>query len=284
MDDDGWETEQDSQRDLYSGSNRMSTYQTTDFPPKPVSSEKYLATRKYFVQCCCPQDLISTEYSVAYGGQYPGYCDTTSSLPQSDSQTSLHSASQLAGAGVIGANNRHSTVLNVSDPRYSAAYGNPYLRSPPKHSQYATYSTFSPSDVAPGAGSGSATYNPVSYIASPASTNTVHSMVSMARPGSVDPPPPPPPSHHFPPNGGSIMGIGVSSNGSPQTGHHRHPVSNDLYAVVSKPNGVMFRNGLNTTSTSSNSPVPTYDHSSGVTSPVTYIMDTNPASHTGTHV
>ena len=28
--------------------------------------------------------------------------------------------------------NRHSTILNVSDPRYSATYGNPYLRSPPK--------------------------------------------------------------------------------------------------------------------------------------------------------
>ena len=31
--------------------------------------------------------------------------------------------------------NRHSTILNVSDPRYSATYGNPYLRSPPKVSQ-----------------------------------------------------------------------------------------------------------------------------------------------------
>ena len=27
---------------------------------------------------------------------------------------------------------RHSAALNVSDPRYSATYGNPYLRSPPK--------------------------------------------------------------------------------------------------------------------------------------------------------
>ena len=181
-------------------------------------------------------------------------------------------------SGVPGPN-RHSTVLNVSDPRYSATYGNPYLRSPPKHSQYATYSTFSPSD----------TYHPVSYIASPASTNTVHSMVSVAR-SSAEPPPPP-----FPQNGhtvgGSIMGI---SNGSPQT-HHRHPVTNDVYAVVSKPNGVMFRNGVNSVNTSIPlSSVPNYNTDPGnsgatssiQTSPVTYIMDTNTntASHTGTHV
>ena len=52
-----------------------------------------------------------------------------SSLPQSDSQTSLHSASQLATAANVNLGpNRHSTVLNVTDPRFSATYGNPYLR------------------------------------------------------------------------------------------------------------------------------------------------------------
>ena len=157
--------------------------------------------------------MINTEYSAAYSGG--GY----ESVAQSDSQTSLHSASQLQP-------NRHSTVLNVSDPRYSATYGNPYLRSPPKHPQYSTYSTFSPSE--PG-------QLPVSYITSPASTNTVHSMVSM--------PPPLPPS--YPPHssaGGSVIGVSIGSP-SPSP-HHRHPVSNDLYAVVSKPNGVMFRLSL----------------------------------------
>ena len=72
------------------------------------------------------QDLISTEYSVAYSNYEP----TNSSLPPSDSQTSLHSASQLATAANVNLGpNRHSTVLNVTDPRFSATYGNPYLRS-----------------------------------------------------------------------------------------------------------------------------------------------------------
>ena len=198
-----------------------------------------------------PQDLISTEYA-AYG-TYDcgggGGGGGGGSLPQSDSQTSLHSASQLPPT------NRHSTILNVSDPRYSATYGNPYLRSPPKLSTYNTYSTFSPSD--------STSYHPVSYIASPASTNTVHSMVSVAR-SSVEPPlPPPPPGLH---PGGSIMGI-LPSSSSPST-HHRHPVTNDLYAVVSRP-GVSFRN-INSVASSG--------------SPVSYILDTGPASQAGTHV
>jgi len=86
------------------------------------------------------------------------------------------------------------------------------------------------------------------------------------------------------------LNIGVSSNGSPQT-HQRHPVSNDLYAVVSKP-GHMFRNGPNVPSPSP-LPVPNFSGeintnggSSIQTSPVTYIMDTNTnsASHSGTHV
>ena len=59
------------------------------------------------------------------------------------------------------------------------------------------------------------------------------------------------------------MGI-MTGSGSPST-HHRHPITNDLYAVVSKP-GVTFRN-LNS-----------------VSSPVSYILDTAPASQAGTHV
>ena len=191
-------------------------------------------------------------------------------------------------------------MLTVSDPRYSATYGNPYLRSPPKHAGqagpvsytagYSAYSTFSPSD--------SPAFNPVSYIASPASTATVHSLVSNTR-SSVEPPPPPPPhypSHlngHGPPPGGSVMGIGLS-NGSPGASHHRHPVSNDLYAVVTKPPlhqgpGVsVFRSsGMGEGPVMSGSPVPSFS-SMKDTSPVTtchYIMDnTGPGSHTGTHV
>lgn len=96
------------------------------------------------------------------------------------------------------------------------------------------------------------------------------------------------------------MGI---SNGYPGASHHRHPVSNDLYAVVSKPpssreavvskppilqsHGSLFRNGvsgLGAAPAMSGSPVPSYSSVTD-TSPVTYIMDNNgPASHTGTHV
>ena len=184
--------------------------------------------------------MISTEYSV-YGGEQ--YECVSSSIPQSDSQTSLHSASQLT-------NNRHSTLLNVTDPRYSATYGNPYLRSPPKLNTYNTYSTFSPSDTPP--------YQPVSYIPSPASTNTGHSMASVAR---SDPSFPPPPPLHG--SGGSIMGI-MAKSASPVP-HHRLPVNNDLYAVVSKP-GVNLRNF------------------NSVSSPVTYILDNGQASQAGTHV
>ena len=282
--DEGWETERDSQRDLYGG-NRVSTYQPAEFPPKPVF--KVFCKTESLLNVCLPQDLISTEYSAAYGGYEtlagPG------SLPQSESQTSLHSASQLSGGP--GPGSRHSTVLTVSDPRYSATYGNPYLRSPPKHSGqagpvtytagYSAYSTFSPSE--------GPAFNPVSYIASPASTATVHSLVSNTR-SSVEPPPPPHyPSHasHLP--GGSVMGVGLS-NGSPGASHHRHPVSNDLYAVVTKPPlhqgpGVVFRNaGMGEVPAMSASPVPSFS-STKDTSPVTYIMDnTGPASHTGTHV
>ena len=186
-------------------------------------------------------------------------------------------------------------MLTVSDPRYSATYGNPYLRSPPKHSGlagpvnytagYSTYSTFSPSDCP--------AFNPVSYIASPASTATVHSLVSNTR-SSVEPPPPPQyPSHlngHAPTSGGSVMGIGLST-GSPGASHHRHPVSNDLYAVVTKAPihqepGVVFRNTsrMGEVPAMSGSPVPSFS-SMKDTSPVTYIMDnTGPGSHTGTHV
>lgn len=112
----------------------------------------------------------------------------------------------------------------------------------------------------------------------------------------VSMPPPLPPS--YPPHssaGGSVIGVSI---GSPAPSpHHRHPVSNDLYAVVSKPNGVIFRNGL-----SSSSPVPNYPPPPDTSqmsindvqysgehvqnSHVNYIMDrdTNMSSHTGTHV
>ena len=89
------------------------------------------------------------------------------------------------------------------------------------------------------------------------------------------------------------MGIGLS-NGSPGASHHRHPVSNDLYAVVTKPPlhqgpGVsVFRSsGMGEGPVMSGSPVPSFS-SMKDTSPVTtchYIMDnTGPGSHTGTHV
>ena len=59
------------------------------------------------------------------------------------------------------------------------------------------------------------------------------------------------------------MGI-MAGSASPNT-LHRHTANSDLYAVVTKP-GVTFRN-LNS-----------------VSSPVSYILDTGPASQAGTHV
>jgi len=168
-------------------------YSDPDFPPKP--------------------DVISTGY-VPYGSYVRDY---NPPFPNSDSQSSLQSASHLASSSNV--NNRQSALLNVSDPRYSATYGNPYLRSgPPKHSQY---SSFSP------AGSPNVVYvpnsltgHPISYVPSVASTTTVNSVLSNPDSGLGSPPVLP---------GGSIMGIRPIS---PPT-HHR--VSNDLYAVVSKP-------------------------------------------------
>eukprot|EP00092_Neocalanus_flemingeri_P002524 GFUD01002701.1.p1 GENE.GFUD01002701.1~~GFUD01002701.1.p1 ORF type:complete len:103 (-),score=7.32 GFUD01002701.1:291-563(-) len=90
------------------------------------------------------------------------------------------------------------------------------------------------------------------------------------------------------------MGIGPGTS-SPQL-HHRHPVSNDLYAVVSKPGVVSFRNNLNPISSASVSmPNPNLDQSmistlaesttGQTTSPVNYILDNNPSNNdTGTHV
>merc|ERR1719460_3017209 len=86
---------------------------------------------------------------------------------------------------------RHSTILNVSDPRYSATYGNPSLRSPPKTSHY---STFSPTD-------------PPASALSPAST--VNSSLSYSR-AAVTPPLA---------AGRSVLGI---SPHSPSL-HQRHP-------------------------------------------------------------
>lgn len=281
-DDDCWENN-DTQEDLYN--HRLSGYPDHEFPPKP--------------------DLISNGY-VPYGTYVRDY---NPPFPPSDSQTSLHSASQLAP------NHRHSTILNVSDPRYSATYGNPYLRSPPKHSQYSTFSPTESSSTVYPASNGNG--HSVSLIPSPASTNTVNSVVSFPR-STLDTPPltsmprslantPPlhtvpegnhmsnvPRSLHNGHNGGSIMGIGPGTS-SPQL-HHRHPVSNDLYAVVSKPGVVSFRNNLNPISSASVSmPNPNLDQSmistlaesiSGqTTSPVNYILDSNPSNNdTGTHV
>lgn len=172
-------------------------YPDPDFPPKP--------------------DVISTGY-VPYGSYVRDY---NPPFPNSDSQSSLQSASQLTS-------NRQSALLNVSDPRYSATYGNPYLRSAPKHTQY---SSFSP------AGSPNVVYvpnnltgHPISYVPSIASTTTVNSVLSNPDSGLGSPPVP----------GGSIMGIRPIS---PPT-HHRHPVSNDLYAIVSKPGSSTFNNVL----------------------------------------
>ena len=79
-----------------------------------------------------------------------------------------------------------------------------------------------------------------------------------------------------------------SSGSSP---NHGYPVSNDLYAVVTKAPihqepGVVFRNTsrMGEVPAMSGSPVPSFS-SMKDTSPVTYIMDnTGPGSHTGTHV
>merc|ERR1711892_1369028 len=114
-------------------------------------------------------DLISTGY-VPYGTYARDYNPL---FPHSDSQSSFHSASQLAP------NNRHSTILNVTDPRYSATYGNPYLRSSPKHSQYSTFSPTESSSTVYLTSNGNG--HSVSLIPSPASTNTVNSVVSFPR-------------------------------------------------------------------------------------------------------
>jgi len=285
MEDDCWE-QGDNTEDIYA--HRLHGYSDQEFPPKP--------------------DLISSGY-VPYGTYVRDY---NPPFPPSDSQTSLHSASQLAP------NNRHSTILNVTDPRYSATYGNPYLRSPPKHSQYSTFSpTESSSTVYP---SSNCNGHTVSLIPSPASTNTVNSVVSYPR-SNLDTPPcsalprslaNTPPLHTVPEashvstvprslhnghngGGGSIMGIGPGSS-SPQLLHRQQPVSTDLYAVVSKPGVVSFRNNLNPISCASVSmPNPNLDQSmistlaesigGQVTSPVNYILDTNPSNtDTGTHV
>jgi len=185
----GWDEGEDN-TGLYS--HRLSHY-APEFPPKP--------------------DLISTGY-VPYGSYVRDYPPGPGQhqFPPSDSQTSLHSASQLAQSHST--SNRHSTILNVSDPRYSATYGNPYLRSPPKTSHY---STFSPTD-------------PPASALSPAST--VNSSLSYSR-AAVTPPLA---------AGGSVLGI---SPHSPSL-HQRHPASGDLYAVVSRPppSSLTFRNTL----------------------------------------
>ena len=59
------------------------------------------------------QDVINNGY-VPYGSYVRDYNPPFSN---SDSQTSLQSATQLSV-------NKQSSSLNVSDPRYSATYGN----------------------------------------------------------------------------------------------------------------------------------------------------------------
>ena len=144
-------------------------------------------------------------------------------------------------------------VLTVWDPRYSATYGNPHLRSPPRHVPCpapqlysAQYSTFGPvPEQSP----------------APAPSCT----------GSVEGPPPPPPLYPHTGGGGSVLGINGHST---LPAHLRHPVTNDMYAMVTEP-----APGYRTLGSPAPSPAP--GHTS---SPVTYIMDTHPASHTGTHV
>ena len=142
-------------------------------------------------------------------------------------------------------------VLTVWDPRYSATYGNPHLRSPPRHVPCpapqlysAQYSTFGPVPE----------QNPVPYLASPAPAPSCT--------GSVEGPPPPPPLYPHTGGGGSVLGI---TGHSTLPAHLRHPVTNDMYAMVTEP-----APGYRTLGSPAPSPAPGH-----TTSPVTYIMETH---------
>ena len=260
---------------------QLSGYPDREFPPKPVRIFSIFLTSITRTQF---QDLITTGY-VPYGSYVRNYAP---SLPQSESQTSLQSASQLA------AKNRNSTILNVSDPRYSATYGNSYLRSPPKQSQF---SVFPPTEYQASQVPG----HSVSLITSPASTSTANSVVSCPRSSLNTPPVLGVDANQLPSvprflqdghNSGSVMGIVPGMGlGSPQL-HHRQPASNDLYAFVCKPGTISYTNtSKNVISGVTSMPNTSVDTSiistqtESSTSPVNYILDSNPSSsETGTHV
>ena len=112
-------------------------------------------------------------------------------------------------------------VLTVWDPRYSATYGNPHLRSPPRHVPCpapqlysAQYSTFGPVPE----------QSPAPYLASPAPAPSCT--------GSVEGPPPPPPLYPHTGGGGSVLGI---TGHSTLPAHLRHPVTNDMYMETHSP-------------------------------------------------
>ena len=53
MESEGWEEdgEEENTREVYTA-NRLSTYQTTDFPPKPVSIGERVEDEKYKISVC----------------------------------------------------------------------------------------------------------------------------------------------------------------------------------------------------------------------------------------
>ena len=83
--------------------------------------------------------------------------------------------------------------------------------------------------------------------------------------GSVEGPPPPPPLYPHTGGGGSVLGI---TGHSTLPAHLRHPVTNDMYAVVTKPAPAPAP-GYRTLGSPAPSPAPGH-----TTSPVTYIMET----------
>lgn len=128
----------------------------SDFPPKPdvISG---CVSNSHFVRDLYPPGLLPGQESPLYGG--PG-CSNT-----------------------YNPNSRQSSMLNVSDPRYSATYGNPYLRQTgPRNMQY---STFCPAPQGPNSGSvihsgvNTSTFHPTSNsMGGGTSTNTLNSLLS----------------------------------------------------------------------------------------------------------
>ena len=81
--------------------------------------------------------------------------------------------------------------------------------------------------------------NPVCYVPSLASTTTVNSVLSNPESGVSTPPLP-----GVLAGVGSVLGIGPRPKSPPL--HQKHPVSNDLYAVVSKPGLSSYNNIMST--------------------------------------